>query len=360
MSRVALILAALALGAAAAPVAAQASEASKSGNVITITGGPEANDITVTSECCYYTARIADTAGITAGAGCTQSTSTLVDCGSTRPNPDVVVTLGDGSDRLSVNASPELRSLSADGGPGDDRITTDGTADVVHGGDGNDTIGTTAGEDQAFGDAGNDIVNGGSSSDTVSGGPGQDRIEGDGSISCCWGDDRIDARDGEMDQVSCGLGSDIVTADSGDVIESGECESVDAGPAAGPGPGAPPAGGSAFSIGLASKATGKISKLISRSGFAFVVRVSEACRATLKITVGAADARRLKLGRGALTLASATEAIPEAGDYAGHLAAAAKFRAKLRKLRRVPTTLSFACVSASESQRASRKVTFTR
>lgn len=344
--------------ASVSPAVAEASVASKSGNTITIAAGAgETNNIQLRSECCYYIARISDAAGITAADGCFQETATLVNCDSTRPNPDVVVTLGDGNDKLTILADPELASLNADGGPGDDEIYSDGTTDLIRGGDGNDSLGASAGEDQVFGEGGDDIVVGGSGADRVSGGSGKDRIEGDGTLSCCWGSDTIDSRDGEVDQVSCGLGSDVVTGDAVDVFESGECESLDLAGSAGPGPGGT---GGAFAITLGSKSRGSISNLTSRSGFKFAVAVSEPCRATLKFRVTAANARKVRLGRGAVTLASQSEAIPEAGTYAGALPVARKWRAKLRRLRRVSTTLSFACASGGDTQRASRRVTFTR
>ena len=345
------------------PGAAEGSVASRSGDVITITGGPgEANNIRFEGECCFYDARITDTATVTAGAGCDQVSATEVTCGSSNPDtPDVVVRLGDGND--SFDPFSGVRNVDVDGGSGDDVVAGSSGNDVVHGGEGNDSVEGSSDDDQVFGDGGDDVVRGGSHADAVSGGPGRDQIDGDGSgFGSNNGSDTIDSRDGETDTVACGFGADTVIADSVDVIEA-SCEGVDsAGPAPGPPP--PPGPGSApatpLSIGLTVGSRGSIAALVSRSGFEFEVSVTAPCRATARITVAARDARRLKLGRRGVRIAAATVALSEAGVYEARLAAARRFRAKLRRLRRVPTTLSFSCSSSEETRRTSRRVTFSR
>jgi Ca2+-binding RTX toxin-like protein len=71
------------------------------------------------------------------------------------------------------------------GGPGDDTLTGTGAANTLDGGDGNDTI------------------TGGKGVDGLYGGPG---------------DDVIDSRDGQVDVVDCGPGTDTVNADGVDAI----------------------------------------------------------------------------------------------------------------------------------------------
>lgn len=358
-----LVALALLLMLMALPSFAEASVVSRSGDTITVSAGPgEVNNVTLASECCYYEARVTDSAGVTAGGDCTQVSATAVNCGVAGANPQVLITLGDGNDSFEAKPSTEIRSYNVDGGSGDDTVLTEGGTDIIHGGDGNDSLNGNFASDQVYGDAGDDVVVGSAHADSVSGGPGRDRIEGDATgIYTNGGSDTIDSRDGEADTVGCGYGTDVVTADSLDVIEGGgECEGVDiAGGPAGGGSGGDttPA---ALTVGLTARSTGKISNLISRSGFAFEVDVSGACRATAKIVVAARDARRLRLGTRAVTLASVTVALTEAGVYDARLGAARKYRAKLKRLRRVPTTLSFSCASADETKRASRRVTFTR
>jgi hypothetical protein len=83
------------------------------------------------------------------------------------------------------------------------------------------------------GGPGNDDIDAGFGDDTIVGGPGRDRISGDRHNGECgylwckypWGNDTIYARDGEVDSIDCGAGTDTVYADAIDVV-SGDCENV--------------------------------------------------------------------------------------------------------------------------------------
>ena len=99
-------------------------------------------------------------------------------------------------------------------------------------------------DDTVDGGAGNDHVEGGLGNDTVTGGPGRDTIYGDATASRCtyysckipFGNDVINARDGEADNVDCGIGQDKAIVDAIDVVTN--CETVEGagsngGPAAG-------------------------------------------------------------------------------------------------------------------------------
>ena len=106
---------------------------------------------------------------------------------------------------------------------------------------GDDIVLTSVGDDVIDGGAGNDNLQGNRGNDTITGGPGRDTINGDTnsictSLVCLPGaaNDVIHARDGEVDQIACGFGADIVVADAIDVV-SGDCEAVDRGSAAPPG-----------------------------------------------------------------------------------------------------------------------------
>ncbi|WP_028067879.1 Ig-like domain-containing protein [Solirubrobacter soli] len=70
-----------------------------------------------------------------------------------------------------------------------------------------------------IGDAGPNELTADDGDDTLVGGAGNDILTGLG------GDDTIDARDGFMDRVHCGPGTDAVTADTLDLVDS-DCESV--------------------------------------------------------------------------------------------------------------------------------------
>jgi Ca2+-binding RTX toxin-like protein len=192
----------------------------------------------------------------------------------------VLATLGDGNDTLRNLDTAKVPGGEVDGGAGDDRL--DGGSLTVIGGPGADDLrgradygaspgpvsvtfddnandgvrgehdnthgpsadGSTfadsltgnAGDNYLSGDAGADLIRGGSGSDvlygdgafyaptadggdTLVGGPGLDYFYGEG------GDDVIDARDGELDYVTCDDGADRVRADAVDSVNA-DCETV--------------------------------------------------------------------------------------------------------------------------------------
>jgi len=121
---------------------------------------------------------------------------------------------------------PDSIPVSINGNDGDDRIKDayDSSAGrVLTGGGGNDEIGSYAGNDTLDGGDGNDHVEGGLGNDTVTGGPGQDTIYGDATAARCtyysckisFGNDVINARDGEADNIDCGIGQDTKKVASG-------------------------------------------------------------------------------------------------------------------------------------------------
>lgn len=119
--------------------------------------------------------------------------------------------------------------INADLGDGNDSIATAyAGAAVIRGGPGNDKIYGTEGDDQVYGDAGSDTVYGNGGNDFVDGGAGVDQIYGDFFYLDVGGNDTINSRDGELDEVSCGMGVDVVTADTLDNIYV-ECDQVDRG-----------------------------------------------------------------------------------------------------------------------------------
>jgi Ca2+-binding RTX toxin-like protein len=116
------------------------------------------------------------------------------------------------------------------------------TAVSMSGGGGNDILEAGGGPDTVDGGAGDDMLDAGYGDDTITGGPGRDRIFADlaggdcGPLWCTdpYGNDTVYARDGEVDQIDCGAGEDIVHADSADVVGA-DCETVDRGTTAKPG-----------------------------------------------------------------------------------------------------------------------------
>ena len=125
---------------------------------------------------------------------------------------------------------------------------------VLIGNGGNDELRAGDGADRVEGGTGDDKLDGGFGDDTITGGPGRDSISADlaggdcGPLWCKYpyGNDTVDARDGEADSVSCGAGTDKVVADAADTVAP-DCEQVErggdarpAGPVGPSGPGADP------------------------------------------------------------------------------------------------------------------------
>ena len=77
----------------------------------------------------------------------------------------------------------------------------------------------TAGSDNLIGTGGTDVLVGRGGPDLLDGRGGRDRLSGGA------GNDRLQAADGARDQVTCGSGADLVTADGVDAV-GGDCERV--------------------------------------------------------------------------------------------------------------------------------------
>jgi hypothetical protein len=172
--------------------------------------------------------------------------------------PPVSITFAGGADDGRPGEGDDLRGVEkvylAVGGRfvGSDaaeefRLGQVGTPSTMLGAGGDDVLRSGDGPDHLDGGAGNDSVDGGFGDDELIGGPGRDTISGDlagGDCGPLWckspyGNDTIDARDGEVDSVTCGAGTDSVQADPQDVVAP-DCETVvraaAAGPEVGPGP----------------------------------------------------------------------------------------------------------------------------
>ena len=65
--------------------------------------------------------------------------------------------------------------------------------------------------DTMSGAKGNDVLKGGDGNDTITGGLGNEAINAGG------GDDTVTADDGQLDSISCGLGTDVVFVDQEDM-----------------------------------------------------------------------------------------------------------------------------------------------
>ena len=202
-------------------------------------------------------------------------------------DPPVSITFGGGADDGRPGEGDDLRSVekvwlnvggtfTGTDGADEFRLSQVGTPSTMDGRGGDDRLRSGDGPDRLDGGAGNDNVDGGFGDDVLIGGPGRDTISGDlaggdcGPLWCKYpfGNDTIEARDGEIDSITCGAGTDTVNADAQDVVAP-DCEKVargGSGAAAGS-----HAGPGASSAKVALKGRTRLAKAL-RSGFK--VRVS--------------------------------------------------------------------------------------
>ena len=185
--------------------------------------------------------------------------------------------------------APEKITVWANIANGPSTVKGNGGDDVLTGMDYDDTM---------EGGAGNDRIEGGLGHDVVTGGPGKDVLFGEGDGNYCgiyeckipFGNDTIDARDGEADQVDCGTGNDTAIVDALDTVAN--CEKVDVGAGK-------PGGGGGKADGLAVKTRAKRAKLLAK-GLSLRVACAGACRVGAKLTL---KGRTVGTGKGTLIAA---------------------------------------------------------
>lgn len=111
--------------------------------------------------------------------------------------------LGDGDDRFRTS-TPEgsldlTGTFSADGGPGDDRLTAGSSINVLAGGEGNDVLRATTRDTNAFdGGPGDDRLFGHSGFDELDGGGGRDELYGRGGEDIMRDGDEPGAADSDL------------------------------------------------------------------------------------------------------------------------------------------------------------------
>jgi Ca2+-binding RTX toxin-like protein len=218
---------------------------------------------------------------------------------------------------------------------------------TIRGLGGNDKLTSLDYSETIDGGAGDDTIQAGFGNDVVTGGPGKDKINSDGGSYCGWyecdipfGDDTVYARDGEADQVECGIGNDTVEADTIDQVAP-SCENVSTSAAAagggGAGSGAGPAKVDASAIGLA---------IVGRPGLKGL-RFRVTCEAACQVS-GALVAKGKKIGSGKKSLIAAGKATVK-------VKVAKKLRGK-----KVVATLKVSVKSPGGTAKASRKVTLKK
>jgi Ca2+-binding RTX toxin-like protein len=243
--------------------------------------------------------------------------------------------------------APEKIVLANPGNDGPSTIIGRGGDDQLVAHDFNDTV---------DGGAGNDQVEGGLGNDVVTGGPGQDTIYGDGTLYRCkipFGNDVINARDGEVDNIDCGIGQDKATVDAVDIVTN--CETVDgAGPGGGNGPGG---GGGAGGSAVAIKVGAAKLRTLASKGLTIKVACATACTVKGSMTADKATARKL----GTKKVAKGSGRAKKAGTAKVTLKTSRKVARKLKKLKAAKVTIKVTVTpKGGAKQTGSRKLTLKR
>lgn len=214
-----------------------------------------------------------------------------------------------GIERLELSTGAKVTGTE---GPDAVKLRQVGAASELVGLGGDDDLRAGDGPDHLDGGPGADVLDGGFGDDTIVGGPGRDAISADlagGDCGPLWcklpyGNDVVQARDGEIDSITCGAGSDRVVADPDDVIAS-DCETVDRAAGA-PQPTGGGAGGvptprarlSVASIRLGAALRGGLRVRLSHMPAGRVsvkARVAGAVVATGRAAIGVSGAARVRL-----------------------------------------------------------------
>jgi Ca2+-binding RTX toxin-like protein len=207
-------------------------------------------------------------------------------------------------------------------------------------------------DDSVDGGAGSDHVEGGLGNDTVTGGPGRDTIYGDATASRCtyysckipYGNDVINARDGEADNVDCGIGEDKATVDAVDTVTN--CETVEG------------AGSNGSSGGGKVKMTFGSVKLAALAGKGLKVKVActAACTATGTATADKATARKV----GAKKIGAGKGKASKAGTATVTIKAPKKVARKLKRLKSAKATIKVVVKQGGKATALSRTLTLKR
>jgi Ca2+-binding RTX toxin-like protein len=253
-----------------------------------------------------------------------------------------------GIEKVSLNVGG--RFVGSDG-PDEFRLAQVGDNSDLIGGGGNDRLRAAEGADRVDGGPGDDMLDAGFGDDLIIGGPGRDVISGDlagGDCGPLWcrlpyGNDTIEAVDGEVDSITCGAGQDIVHADASDIVAP-DCESVTRAGAPVAAAGTPPAGDAAGRPAGAAAAHLKLGA---------PVRLGRALRQGVTVNVTGAGAGKVALTarRGTVIVARGQAKVGAGGRATVKLTFTAKGRKILRHARTAKLTVTGAGTTLSLSLR---------
>ena len=136
---------------------------------------------------------------------------------------ELAIRVGNGDD--VINVAPNVKvNIIADGGAGNDQITTGAGEDRIDGGEGDDVISSGDGRDDVFGTSGNDSIEGGEGNNVLYGGDGDDQFTagtGTNFMEGGAGNDTFDGSKG-VNKISGGLGDDRVISGGTNAVYTGQ------------------------------------------------------------------------------------------------------------------------------------------
>ncbi len=299
---------AVALVMAAFPAFAPANaRVSRSGNVVTLTSDSRGDRIgnAGTDNRRLISFFVERGRVLRAGRGCTRRrgpgiTRVIVTCGApsqTQVNRVTLrVNLGGGDDTFTAAPNDDIQPrITADGGDGDDAIYGSTNPDEINGGAGDDSLYGLDDADDVDGGDGADLIFGGAGDDGLTGGPGIDAIYGDDLRATNeWGNDLLIAVDGGPDDLWCGEGEDTAIVDAPDTPDAG-CENLSGGQSSPP---RDTTGTLPLVVTIGALADpGDLPLFLRGKPLRMPVTFSAAAEVAAKLTVPAAEARRLGLPR---------------------------------------------------------------
>jgi Ca2+-binding RTX toxin-like protein len=223
---------------------------------------------------------------------------------------------------------------------------------TVQGLGGNDTLRGHDQVEQIDGGAGDDVIEGGLNDDVLTGGPGKDKILGDSSQNTCnflacrisFGNDVVNARDGEQDSIDCGVGDDRATVDAIDVVAN--CETVDTG-GAGPGP---------STDGEQLDGPKRYTRKALRKGIKVDWTCAAACTVKLTLTADRKTAKRL----GTKVLVAGKGKLAQAGTVHFKAKLTKPARKRLGRLRKGRGTIAVVVTEGGATKRLTQSVALKR
>jgi hypothetical protein len=299
---------AVALVMAAFPTFALANaRVSRSGNVVTLSSDSRGDNIhnAGTDNRRLISFYVERGRVLRAGRGCRRLrgpgiTRVVVTCGApsqTHVNRVTLkVNLGAGDDTFVAAPFDDIQPrISADGGDGDDTIYGSTNPDEINGGPGDDSLYGLDDADDVDGGDGADLIFGGAGDDGLTGGPGTDTIYGDELRATNeWGNDVLIAVDGGPDRLGCGEGDDTAVVDADDAADA-NCENLSGGQSSPP---RDTTGVLPLTVTIGSLADpGDLALFLRGKPLRLPVTFSAAAEVVAKLTVSAAEARRLGLPR---------------------------------------------------------------